>query len=170
MSDSSPLIPTPPPIPALPPPAAGGPRASLKNPWVALALSFVFPGIGQVYNGQPAKALVFLLAFAGAIYGAVEIGPLPFAFLIPFVFLFNLVDAYRSAVLSGRGPDEPEDIAESPAWGASLILLGALLLVHNLGWFNLRVVARYWPLLLIVAGVAFLRGALQRRQGGGAGL
>jgi TM2 domain-containing membrane protein YozV len=165
MSESAPSIPPPPPIPALPPPTAGRPTQSgLKNPWVALALSFLFPGVGQVYNGQPAKALVFLLGFAGAIYGAVEIGPLPFAFLIPFVYLFNLVDAYRSAVLGVRGQASLDEVAESPAWGGTLIGLGAVLLLHNLGWLNLRAVARFWPLLLIVAGLAFLRGAIQRRK------
>src|SRR5262245_30892720 len=159
MSDSSPTIPpAPPQVPALPPPSVVvSPRPLLKNPWVALALSFVFPGVGQVYNGQPAKALVFFLAFAGAIYGTADINP------FPFVCLFNLVDAYRSAVLAGRSSqDELQDAAEFPAWGATLIGLGAILLFHNFGWLNLRAVARYWPLLLIVAGVAFLRGALQR--------
>src|SRR5262245_10287128 len=143
MSDSSPTIPPPPPqVPALPPPSVVvSPRPLLKNPWVALALSFVFPGVGQVYNGQPAKALVFFLAFAGAIYGTADINPFPFAFLIPFVFLFNLVDAYRSAVLAGRSSqDELQDAAESPAWGATLIGLGAILLFHNFGWLNLRAV------------------------------
>jgi TM2 domain-containing membrane protein YozV len=165
MSDAPPTIPPPEPVPALPRPADGLPPVPLKNPWVALALSFVFPGVGQVYNGQPAKALVFFLAFAGAIYGTAEINPFPFAFLIPFVFLFNLVDAYRSAQLGGRTRDDLEDVSESPAWGATLIGLGALLLVHNLGWLNLRAVARFWPLLLIVAGLAFLRAAIQRRKG-----
>jgi hypothetical protein len=165
MSDASPTIPPPPPVPALPPPAAGPPPPSLKNPWVALALSFVFPGVGQVYNGQPAKALVFFLAFVGAIYGAVEINPLPFAFLIPFVFLFNLVDAHRSALLGVRPRGDLEDVSESPAWGGTLIALGAVLLLHNVGWLNLRAVARFWPLLLIVAGLAFLRAAIQRRKG-----
>ena len=70
------------------------PRRRLpKNPWVALVLSFVFPGLGQIYNGQPAKALVFFFAFVGAIYGAAADRALPFAFLIPFVYLYNLVDA-----------------------------------------------------------------------------
>lgn len=164
MSDVSPAIPPPPPVPALPPPATGTTPTSLKNPWVALALSFVFPGVGQVYNGQPAKALVFFLAFAGAIYGTAEVSPFPFAFLIPFVYLFNLVDAYRGAVLSGRSRDDLEDVAESPTWGVTLIALGAVLLFHNLGWLNLRAVARFWPLLLIVAGLTFLRGAIQRRK------
>lgn len=152
--------------PSLPPPlGAATPRRSLRNPWVAVVLSFFVPGVGQVYNGQPAKAVVFLLAFAGAIYGTAEVNPFPFAFLIPFIFLFNLVDAYRGAVLGGdRGAETIEDMAESPAWGASLVVLGMLLLLHNLGWLHLGSLVRFWPVLLILAGAMFLRGAIQRRK------
>jgi len=164
MSESSigPEIPSPPP----PPPAAGAaPQRSLKNPWAAVALSFLFPGVGQVYNAQPAKALVFFFAFTGAIYGTAEVSPFPFAFLIPFVYLFNLVDAYRGAALAAeRRTETLEDVAESPAWGTGLMVMGALLLFHNLGWLHLGALVRFWPVLLIAAGFAFLRGALQRRK------
>jgi len=166
MSESSigpEIPPLPPPLPA--PLGTAPPPRSLRNPWVAVVLSFFVPGVGQVYNGQPAKAVVFLLAFAGAIFGTAEINPFPFAFLIPFVYLFNLVDAYRGALLGrNRGPETIEDVAESPAWGASLVVLGVLLLLHNLGWLHLDSLVRFWPVLLIVAGIAFLRGAIQRRN------
>ncbi len=52
-------------VPTLPAPAAtpAPPAPKLpKNPWLALVLS-LFPGLGQVYNGQPAKALVFFSAW-----------------------------------------------------------------------------------------------------------
>lgn len=151
--------------PPLPPPAAAPSPRSLKNPWVAVCLSFFFPGVGQVYNGQLAKAFVFFLAFTGAIYGTAEVNPFPFAFLIPFVYLFNLVDAYRGAALGGgRGTQGLEEAAESPAWGVTLIALGGALLLHNLGWLNLISFARFWPVLLIVVGLALLRDALQRRK------
>src|SRR5882672_674319 len=64
-----------------------------KTPVVALVLS-LFPGIGQIYNGQPAKALVFFFAWAGSIYLTAETHPF-FAFLIAFVYFYNLVDAWR---------------------------------------------------------------------------
>jgi hypothetical protein len=150
--------------PPLPPPGAAAPRAALKNPWVALALSVVLPGVGQVYNGQLAKAFVFFLGFAGAIYFTANVNPF-FGFTIPFTYLFNLVDAYRSAALGVGRPDSLDDAAESPAWGITLVALGALLLFHNLGWLDLQRLSRYWPLLLIVLGLAFLRGALERRKG-----
>lgn len=160
-------------VPTLPAPAATPtpPAPKLpKNPWLALVLS-LFPGLGQVYNGQPAKAFVFFFAWVGSIYGAAEINPFPFAFLIPFVYLYNLVDAFRTAALInarslGGLPAPEEEAFESPVWGGSLLVLGLLLLLNNLGWLQLAALARYWPLALIVAGAAFLYSAVQRRRGG----
>src|SRR6185503_12296782 len=128
---SSPLagpaeVPPPLPPPDIPPPPPSGfpgapPYGSrlAKNPWLALVLS-IFPGVGQVYNGQPAKAFVFFFGWVFSIYGTVEIAPLPFALLIPFVYFYNLVDAYRSAMLinaryDGREALAPESGFESPA-------------------------------------------------------
>jgi len=160
-------------VPTLPAPAATPtpPAPQLpKNPWLALVLS-LFPGLGQVYNGQPAKAFVFFFAWVGSIYGSAEINPLPFAFLIPFVYLYNLVDAFRTASLInarslGGLPAPEEEAFESPLWGGSLLVLGLLLLLNNLGWLHLAALARYWPVALIVAGGAFLYSAIQRRRGG----
>src|SRR4051812_27371030 len=91
-----PALPSQPPagIPPAPPTEARPPR----NPWLALVLS-IFPGVGQLYNGQPAKALVFFSGWVFSIWATVEIAPLPFALLIPFVYFYNLVDAYRSAMM-----------------------------------------------------------------------
>jgi hypothetical protein len=155
----------PPPLPA---PAGAGPRLP-KNPWVAMLLSFIFPGgLGQVYNGQIAKALVFFFGEVGSIYGAAEVGPFPFAFLIPFIFFFNIVDAWRTASLINArhtgGAVEAEETVESPAWGITLVVLGLVLLLNNLGWLDLAALQRYWPLLLVAAGVAFIRSAARRRQ------
>jgi TM2 domain-containing membrane protein YozV len=159
-------------VPTLPPPTvAPAPTPKLpKNPWLALALS-LFPGLGQVYNGQPAKAFVFFSAWVGSIYGAAEIDPFPFAFLIPFVYLYNLIDAFRTAALIntralGGLPAPEEEAFESPLWGGSLLVLGLLLLLNNLGWLRLAALGRYWPVALIVAGGAFLYSAVQRRRGG----
>lgn len=138
-----------------------------KSPAIAFLLSVVLPGIGQVYNGQPAKGLGFFLAFVGSIYATVEINPLPYAFFIPFVVLFNLVDAWRSASLvATRGALAREEAAESPLWGAILVVLGGLLLLNNLGWLDLVRLSRFWPLLLIVVGAIFIRRSVQRRKGG----
>src|SRR5262245_16009695 len=115
----------PPALPPLPPPA---PRARvMKAPGLALALSAFFPGIGQVYNGQPAKALVFFCVFVGSLWGSIEYGPLPYVFMIPFVYFYGIVDAYRSAALMnarGEGEVAEDEVIESPWWGAGLIAVG----------------------------------------------
>jgi TM2 domain-containing membrane protein YozV len=163
-----PAAPLPPPLPAAYTPVPTGPPLP-KNPWAALVLS-LFPGVGQIYNGQPAKGLVFFFAEVGCIYGTAEIDPFPFAFLIPFVYFFNLIDAWRSATainnrfLGGQALPE-EDAAESPLWGAGLVGLGLLLLLNNLGWLDLHGLRRWWPLMMVVLGGAFLYNAVRRRQG-----
>jgi TM2 domain-containing membrane protein YozV len=157
---------------ALPMPAVA--PATPKSPILALVLS-LFPGIGQIYNGQPAKAMVFFFAWAGSIYLTAEANPF-FAFLIAFTYFYNLVDAWRTATAinarhaGGLGVAE-EDTTESPAWGAALIGVGALLLLNNLGWLRLASMQRYWPLVLMAAGGAFLYGSVQRakREGGSDG-
>jgi TM2 domain-containing membrane protein YozV len=153
--------------PALPSPPAEPtpvePKRTRRQPIVAVLLS-VFPGLGQVYNGQIVKALVFFCAWAGSIWLTAD-GEWLFGLAIPFVYLFNLVDAYRSAALSGPLPLQPEAQTESPAWGVGLIAIGLLFLLNNLGWLRLAALRRYWPLLLIAAGVAFLWSALRRRSG-----
>ncbi len=152
--------------PLAPPPGASASR-NQRNPWIALLLS-IFPGVGQLYNGQPAKAFVFFFGWVGCIWGAAEVAGLPFGLLIPFVYFYNLVDAYRSACcLNGlaTGLDLDKDQAlESPAWGVGLVVLGMVLLASNLGWLRLAALRDYWPVLLIVAGGAFLYGSVQRRK------
>lgn len=160
--------------PALPLPAAPAAAAGPKSPVLALVLS-LFPGIGQIYNGQPAKALVFFFAWVGSIYLTAEANPF-FAFLIAFTYFYNLVDAWRTATAinaryAGGDAVPLDDTTESPSWGAALIGVGALLLLNNLGWLRLGSLQRYWPLVLMAAGAVFLYGSVQRarRDGGGDG-
>jgi TM2 domain-containing membrane protein YozV len=160
-----------PPLPPLPAPSYVTPdprSAQVKAPMLALFLSF-FPGLGQLYNEQPAKAVTFFFGFVGAIYGAAEISPLPFAFLIPFVWFYNLIDAWTTANEINRRARTGELVRkdttlESPGWGASLLVLGLVLLLNNLGWLRLAALSRYWPLALVVAGGVFLARALRARQ------
>lgn len=155
-----------------PPPGPQSYVRPAKSPGVAVLLS-LFPGLGQIYNGQPGKALVFFLSWVGCIYGAAQIDAMPFAFGIPFVYLYNLVDAYRSAcAVNARaqgGMRSEDEVAESPAWGATLVVFGLLLLMNNLNWINLAAFRRYWPMLLIVAGAALLYGSVKRRRETGDG-
>ncbi len=40
---------------------------SEKSPWLAFLFSYIFPGGGQLYNGQPVKGLLFLTGFTAGI-------------------------------------------------------------------------------------------------------
>ena len=65
-----------------------------KNPWVAVVLSFVIPGVGQFYNGDYKKGGLML---GGAILGIlVSGGVLTVAF-----WIWAMFDAYQ--VASGKG-------------------------------------------------------------------
>jgi hypothetical protein len=152
-------------------PAAVPPIPSpLKAPWVALLLSLLMPGLGQVYNGQLSKAIFFFFAFSGSIYLITEGHPLPFAVFLPFIIFSNMIDAFRSATLinaRGTATAIEDDDVESPGWGIGLAVIGLLLFLNNMGWLRLAALVPYWPLVLIAAGVVLLRRSLQRKAGNG---
>ena len=175
---SSPEMTPPAEYPPLPPPPATVVTASpagrpATSPWAALLLSLLMPGLGQIYNGQFAKALSFFVAFSGSIYLISEGHPLPFAIFMPFIVFWNMIDAYRGAeMVNARGlrATSIEEEPESPAWGVALAAMGALLLLNNLGWLRLGALVPYWPVLLIAAGVVLLRRSMQRKETGGTSL
>jgi len=70
------------------------PPVFYKNPGIAAVLSFVWMGLGQIYNGQLAKGVVFIVAYAISwVLWAVVIG----MFLTPALWLYGIYDAYKSA-------------------------------------------------------------------------
>jgi TM2 domain-containing membrane protein YozV len=161
--------------PALPPGYAMAPAVRLpKSPFVAVLLSLIFPGLGQIYNGQINKAFAFFGSFVASIFATATIDPMPFALFIPFVLLYGYVDAWKSATaINNRflgGKAEPEDEAlDSPVWGGVLVVVGLLLLLHNLNVLDLARFQRYWPVLLILAGGYFIRRSLEARKSGAGG-
>ncbi|WP_338749260.1 hypothetical protein [Bacillus sp. FJAT-52991] len=65
-----------------------------KNPGVAAVLSFFWAGLGQIYNGQIVKGILLMLWQAlNVALMVVLIGYL----IYPVVWLFGIVDAYRTA-------------------------------------------------------------------------
>jgi hypothetical protein len=161
-----PAAPLPPPSAAMAPPA---PYLRLpKSPGLAAFLS-LFPGLGQVYNGRIARAFLFFFGFVGSIYLTSTGHEFPFAFGIPFIYLWNMIDAWKGATaINARylgGQPEPDDTAvESPLWGASLALFGVLILFNNLGWLDLERLARWWPILLIAVGLYFVYASVQQKK------
>ena len=78
-----------------------------KNPGLAAVLSVFFTGLGQIYNGQFLKALIFFIIYYSIIAIAFasdlatpELAPsgiiLGAIFAVP-VWIWGIIDAYRSA-------------------------------------------------------------------------
>lgn len=156
-----------------PPPAPGPvppyyPRTDV-NPGLALFLGFI-PGVGAIYNGQYAKGLVHAVIF-GVLISILNASPGPleviFGILIPVWVFYMAFEAYHTA--RKRAAGEPVDEYSSilnigghsdnaPVAGVVLVVLGILLLLHTLNIFDLEYLTRYWPVLLIAAGVYLLYG------------
>lgn len=88
-----------------------------KSPGVAAVLGFFFPGIGQIYNGQFLKGIVFLgIDAANALLMLIWIGFLT----APLFMLFSAWDAYRSAEAHNRrlaeqaGPKGADGAVQNP--------------------------------------------------------
>jgi len=70
-------------------------RGSGKSPGIAALCSFIFPGLGQVYNGDVGRGFLILL---GTIVGLIF-------FVIPglAVFIYGIYDAYATAKRMNAG-------------------------------------------------------------------
>lgn len=64
---------------------------SRKNEGVAAVLSFLFTGLGQIYNGQIGKGLIFVLI---GIMLFITIFFLIGLVLYPIFWIYNIYDAY----------------------------------------------------------------------------
>ena len=65
-----------------------------KNPGIAAVLSFIYPGLGQIYNGQIKRGVTFLI-----IGGLLVLSMMIFIgfILYPIFWIYNIVDAYKGA-------------------------------------------------------------------------
>ncbi|KAB1186605.1 MULTISPECIES: zinc ribbon domain-containing protein [Haloferax] len=85
------------------------------NPFVAAVLSALFPGLGQIYNRELERGLVFIVATIGA-----AISTLLFVgfILFPAVWLFSIYDAYTRAELRAealRAEEHAHEVPVAPA-------------------------------------------------------
>lgn len=142
-----------------------------RSPVVATLFGLI-PGLGAAYNGQNIKSLVqFLIPVSlwqlGDIFSGG--GALPFILGGTAFYIFSLYDAYRSAKRARAGLDlQVEDEAlkrllqqHTTEWGVLLVLVGALTVLHR--FFPTQFV-RFWPFLLIGAGLALVRWQQHQRQ------
>jgi hypothetical protein len=157
------------PVYAQPVPPGSGP-----NPTVAGILAGFFPfGVGAVYTSQYAKSLAHLLIFVGLIWGMDHggRGESIFGFAFFFFWVYQIIDAVRSARAIQMGQPAPDpfglaqalgagekiDAAKIPTGAIILIGLGLLFLLQTTGWFYISF-GRVWPVFLIaLAGWLFAR-------------
>jgi len=73
----------------------------VKSAGLAAVLSFFIPGLGQIYNGQIGKGIIFIvLTFVFAATIIVFIGFI----LLPLFWIYNIYDAYNTAMDLNRRP------------------------------------------------------------------
>ena len=69
-------------------------QQTMKNPGIAAIASFLFAGLGQIYNGEFAKGFIFMgVQVVNIILMFLFIGLLTY----PIVWAFGIYDAYKSA-------------------------------------------------------------------------
>jgi TM2 domain-containing membrane protein YozV len=70
------------------------PPVFYKNPGLAAVLSFFWMGLGQIYNGQLAKGILFIFIYSfSLVMSIVLIGILT----SPILWVYGMYDAYKSA-------------------------------------------------------------------------
>lgn len=159
----------PPAVPAAAP-AAAPPvsTAADVSPGLACLLGFI-PGVGAIYNGQYAKGLVHAIIFGLLVSiessgAAGDLAPL-FGILIGVWVMYMALEAFHTARKRRAGElvDEFSSIlnvrgsaGRFPVGAVTLIALGVLLLLSTMEVIQFRYLLRYWPILLILAGVYML--------------
>ncbi len=79
-----------------PPPPSPAPTVQFtrKNEGIAAVLSFLFVGLGQIYNGEIGKGIMFL------VIGVILVFTMLFLIgfiLYPLFWIYNIYDAYNTA-------------------------------------------------------------------------
>lgn len=143
-----------------------------SSPLVAALLSVLVPGLGAAYNGQISKAIFHFALFASLFQLSSMSNAAPFFVWGVFgLWLFAIVDAYRTAQLirAGLTPKAEEDaiagrLHSNPlAWGAVLLAIGSLVLLHTV--FNINLPVReILPVALIAIGGYLVTDYLRRRR------
>ena len=139
------------------------------SPVLAFILGWI-PGVGAIYNGQYIKGLVHAVIF-GLIITLLDNsgghGPEPFLAMIMMAFIFYMAfEAYHTAKKRQMGipltewsslaASQPRFSHRTPAGPILLIALGIFFLLDTLHLIAFRDIARFWPLLLIIAGASML--------------
>jgi hypothetical protein len=170
-SEMLPPVPTDADLPAGDPQSQSSPMR--KRPFLAGMLS-LFPGIGNIYNGLYLRGLMFFLLAVASIHLTASNGEL-WGFVVAFVWIFNVLDAWRQANLINLGYSTDLGVVDSPqgetALGKGSLIPGVLMIVFGTAAFldlafgiDLDWMIEFWPIYLIGAGAWLVVVALKARQ------
>ena len=161
---------------ASPPPGtvqhAGG-----ASPEAAFLLGLV-PGVGAIYNAEYFKAALHLLIFGTLVtavdtvggHGDALLGLLAFGFYVYMPFEAYYTAKKRKLAREGINLITPFDqlndqmgqVGDMELWGGIiLVLAGSLFLLDNFNVISLEEVGRFWPAILILVGILFIRRFLK---------
>jgi hypothetical protein len=159
---------------AAPPP---GPRPQTfiqTSPGLALLLGLI-PGVGAIYNGQYVKGLLHAATFglltSMLSAGAGAPGEVFLSICTGTFFCYMPLEAYHTARKRQLGlpVDEwsslvtPTSLSTTlPVGPILLILVGIVFLLQSLHLLDFEAIARFWPIVLIVAGAVMLYARLKR--------
>jgi len=145
------------------------------NPRIAFLVGLI-PGVGAIYNGQYAKGLVHAVIFGLLI--SILSSPMDrdftpmVAFILVFFVIYMPFEAYHTARRrsAGQPVDEFSGVfhgqgRKSSGGALVLIIVGAVFLMNTLGLLEIHQVLRFWPVLLILAGLNMLHSRMS--EGGG---
>jgi len=150
-----------------------------KSPALAGMLSFLFPGTGALYDGQPLKFLVIIVVFAIIITMLAQgVGsPVFLGILLGGLYFYQLIDAIATASAINRralsGEIEEIKVEEFPEfvktgsvfWGIVLMALGVVLLMANYSFIiNYERIWNLWPLAIILVGVKLIADYVARSK------
>ena len=148
----------------VPPAAKTNPLNDVSPGW-AFVLGLI-PGVGAIYNQQYAKGMIHIVIFAGIVSLLDRGGSNTFlGFLMAGWVFYMPFEAYHTAQKRQRGEsvDEltglfhlPSGMKKMPIGPFILIGLGVLFLLDNLGLLRIDDLLRFWPVLMIAAGVILL--------------
>lgn len=146
-----------------------------KSGFLAGLLSFIFPGLGTLYNRQLSKGLMFMVIFAGLVTLQTADKGQPFtALLLAGFWFYQLIDAVQTAKMINRktldGDYVEETVDEFPEvvksgsifWGIVLMAVGGILLLANFDIINYGTIFDLWPLIVIVIGIKLVMGYMAK--------
>jgi hypothetical protein len=144
------------------------------SPGWAFVLGLI-PGVGAIYNQQYAKGIFHMVMFGVLISIADRAGSATPLFVMMSVgwYFYMPFEAYHTARRRQLGqPVEemsglfsmPDNLRHLPIGPILLIGLGVIFLLDNLGMLRIDDIIRFWPVLLILAGVLMLMKRVQDRS------